>query len=67
MNPATELVAGFVVGHFGGIMSLRFTAGAAQGIGNDPLQLAVHAAELAGGPLFQGLHRSRVHSQQKAF
>ena len=42
-----------------------FTAGTTQSVVNDPLQLAVHAAELAGGPLFKGRHRCGVHPEQK--
>ena len=44
---------------------LLFSSGTAQGIIDDPLQLAVDAAEFIGGPSLEGIHRLRIYAQHK--
>jgi len=41
------------------------TLGFAQSLGNDPLQLAVRAAELIRSPSLYRVHRLSVHAQDK--
>ena len=54
-------------GNFADNRILFHPAAFAQCLGNNPLELAVHAPELIGSPLFKSLPCLRVHSQDKRF
>ena len=58
----TVLVVGLIVGFS---FLLGQTAGLAQRLGDDPLQLAVGGTELVGCPLLNGIHRVAVDTQDK--
>ena len=45
----------------------REAAGAAQGVVDEPLELAVDRAELVGGPFLQGFHRGGVYAEHETF
>ena len=42
-------------------------AGAAQGVVDEPLELAVDGSELISGPFLQRLHRGCVYAENKTF
>ena len=50
-----------------GFLLLGQTAGLAQCLGDDPLQLAVGGTELVGCPLLNGIHRVAIDTQDETF
>ena len=62
-----SIICAIVVGVVFGIGFLLFgqTAGLAQRLGNDPLQLTVGGTELVGCPFFNGIHRVAIDTQDE--
>lgn len=58
----------FLVFSFYGVVEgpLWLSAMAAEGLGDNPLELAVDRAEFLRGPLFHQLHRGGVEPQQES-